>query len=62
VIHSLLKQNSRGSGWLIAVYVLLAVVPQATLLLAAGGLVDTWVDFRPRLGRDGDSPDNETRD
>lgn len=62
VIHSLLKQNSRGSGWLIAVYVLLAVVPQATLLLAAGGLVDTWVDFRRRLGRDGDSPDNETRD
>jgi hypothetical protein len=62
VIHSLLKQNRRGTGWLIAVYVLLAVVPQATLLLAAGGLVDTWVDFRRRLGRDKDSPDNETRD
>jgi hypothetical protein len=62
VIHSLLKQSGRGGGWLIAVYVLLAVVPQATLLLAAGGLVDTWVDFRRRLGRGGDSPDNETRD
>ncbi len=62
VIHSLLRQRSRGSGWLIAVYVLLAIVPQATLLLAAGGLVDTWVDFRRRLGRNGKSPDNETRD
>lgn len=62
VIHNLLRQRSRGSGWLIAVYVLLAIVPQATLLLAAGGLVDTWVDFRRRLGRNGKSPDNETRD
>ncbi|MGB5179942.1 MAG: hypothetical protein WBP44_14580 [Gammaproteobacteria bacterium] len=51
VIHSLLKQYSRGTGWLVLVYVLLAVFPQATLLLAAGGLMDTWIDFRRRLGR-----------
>ena len=54
VIHSLLKQYGRGSGWLVAVYVLLAVFPQATLLLAAGGLMDTWIDFRRRLRRDTD--------
>lgn len=52
VIHSLLYRAGRGSGWLIVVYVLLAVVPQAALLLAAGGLVDTWIDFRRRLARD----------
>jgi len=52
IIHKLLKQRGRGNGWLIAVYVLLAVVPQATLLLAAGGLLDTWIDFRRRLARD----------
>jgi hypothetical protein len=52
VIHSLLKQYRRGSGWLVAVYILLAVFPQATLLLAAGGLMDTWIDFRRRLRRD----------
>ena len=52
VIHSLLYRAGRGRGWLIAIYVLLAFVPQATLLLAAGGLIDTWVDFRRRLARD----------
>jgi len=53
IIHSLLRQYRRGTGWLVLVYVLLAVFPQATLLLAAGGLMDTWIDFRRRLGRGG---------
>lgn len=52
VIHSLVKQTGRGYGWLVAVYLLLAFIPQTTLLLAAGGLLDTWVDLRRRLGRD----------
>ena len=52
VIHCLLYRAGRGTGWLIAIYVLLSIVPQATLLLAAGGLVDTWIDFRRRLARD----------
>lgn len=51
VVHSLVKQSGRGYGWLAAVYLLLAFVPQTTLLLAAGGLLDTWVDLRRRLGR-----------
>ena len=55
VIHALLKRNGLGGGWLVAIYVLLAIVPQATLLLAAGGLLDTWIDFRRRLARGGDS-------
>jgi len=53
IIHSLLKQFSRGNGWLIVIYILLAIMPQAMLLLAAGGLMDTWIDFRRRFGRDG---------
>ncbi len=52
VVHSLVKRTGRGYGWLAAVYLLLAFVPQTTLLLAAGGLLDTWVDLRRRLGRD----------
>jgi len=52
VVHSLVKKTGRGYGWLAAVYLLLAFVPQTTLLLAAGGLLDTWVDLRRRLGRD----------
>lgn len=51
VVHSLVKQAGRGYGWLAAVYLLLAFVPQTMLLLAAGGLLDTWVDLRRRLGR-----------
>jgi hypothetical protein len=56
VVHSLVKQTGRGYGWLAAVYLLLAFVPQTTLLLAAGGLLDTWVDLRRRLGRGERSP------
>jgi len=52
VIHSLLKQAGKGRGWLMTVYVLLAIIPQAAFLLAAGGLLDTWIDFRRRLARD----------
>ena len=55
VIHALLKRKGLGGGWLVAVYVLLAIIPQATLLLAAGGLLDTWIDFRRRLARDEDN-------
>ncbi len=51
VIHSLVKRAGRGGGWLIAIYVLLAFLPQAALLVAAGGLMDTWIDFRRRQQR-----------
>ena len=29
----------------------LALLPQASLLLAGGGLLDTWLDFRRRFQR-----------
>ena len=53
VIHCLLGRAGRGNGWLIALYIMLAFVPQAMLVLAGGGLLDTWVDFRRRLGGTG---------
>ena len=49
VVHSLVRQTRRSSVWLAVIYVLLALIPQATLLLAGGGLLDTWVDFRRRV-------------
>ena len=52
VIHSLVNRAGRGKGWLVAVYVALAFLPQASLLLAGGGLLDTWIDFRRRFRRD----------
>ena len=57
VVHSLVTQTGRSVAWLAVVYILLALIPQATLLLAGGGLLDTWVDFRRRVkgkGQDGD--------
>ena len=50
VIHALVAQAGRGRGWLMAIYVLLAILPQSALLLAGGGLLDTWIDFRRRFG------------
>ena len=50
VLHGLVARHGRGKGWLIAVYALLGIIPQTALLLAGLGLVDTWVDFRLRLG------------
>jgi hypothetical protein len=55
VIHSLVRQAGRGTGWLVAVYVALAFLPQVSLLLAGGGLLDTWLDFRRRFRRGGNS-------
>ena len=53
VIHCLLGRAGRGKGWLIALYIMLSFVPQAMLVVAGGGLLDTWVDFRRRLGGTG---------
>lgn len=50
VLHGLVERQGRGKGWLIAVYALLGIIPQTALLLSGLGLVDTWVDFRRRLG------------
>jgi hypothetical protein len=56
VVHGLVASAGRGRGWLFAVYVLLAIVPQSTLLLAGGGLLDTWIDFRRRFGGGDNKP------
>jgi len=53
LIHGLIRRYGRSTGWLVATYLLLSFVPQTTLLLAATGLLDTWVDLRRRLGRAG---------
>jgi len=57
VAHGLVMQNGLGKGWLVALYVLLLIVPQAMLLVAGWGLLDTWVDFRRRLSGAGRKPD-----
>jgi hypothetical protein len=53
VMHSLLGKRRWGTGLLAGLYVALALLPQASLLLAGAGLLDTWLDFRRRLQRAG---------
>ena len=55
IIHSLMHQAGLGRGWLVAVDALLGLVPQSMLLLAGAGLLDTWIDFRRRLTRGGNT-------
>ncbi len=62
VLHGLVAASGRGRGWLVAVYIMLLILPQATLLVAAGGLLDTWMDFRRRFAGTGSNTDNESRD
>jgi len=49
IAHKTVAVNQLSTGWLVGLYVLLFFLPQAMLILATIGLVDTWVDFRSRL-------------
>ncbi|MDX1698429.1 MAG: hypothetical protein R3308_09090 [Thiohalobacterales bacterium] len=62
VAHGLVRQAGAGRGWLVALYILLFILPQSTLVVAGGGLLDTWMDFRRRFGGAGGSTDNQPRD
>lgn len=48
LIHALVKHRKAALGWLVALYVLLAFMLHAALLVALVGLVDSWVDWRNR--------------
>lgn len=49
VAHGVVAGRSASIGWLVALYVLLALLPpHIGVLLACLGFIDTWVDFRAR--------------
>jgi hypothetical protein len=48
VMHELLSRRSGRGFWLTGAYLLLFIVPQATLPLAVMGLTDAWMDWRGR--------------
>jgi uncharacterized protein YybS (DUF2232 family) len=50
VVHGLVEISEAASTWLVLLYLLLIVLmPQMVMLLAALGLTDIWVDLRARL-------------
>lgn len=48
IAHQTVSVRQLSSAWLVGLYILLFLFPQAMLILATIGLVDTWVDFRNR--------------
>lgn len=52
VLHAIVAQRQLHMAWLVVLYlVMLFVLPQLMVLVAVLGLIDTWADFRRRLGR-----------
>lgn len=51
LIHAIVARRQLHKAWLIVLYlVMLFVLPQLMALVAVLGLVDTWADFRRRIG------------
>lgn len=50
VSHYLVARAGANAGWLVALYVLVIVLPQAALTLAVAGIADNWLDFRTIFG------------
>jgi len=48
IAHQAVYVKKMSSGWLIGLYFLLFIFPQMLLIVAAIGLVDTWLDIRSR--------------
>jgi len=51
VVHAVLANLGTGRGWLIAVYVLMSLLPQALVLVVVTGMLDPWLDLRRRTAK-----------
>lgn len=50
VSHYLVTKAGANAGWLVALYMLVIVLPQAALTLAVAGIADNWFNFRTIFG------------
>ena len=51
VSHSLVANGGANPGWLVLLYVMAVLLPQAALTLAVAGFTDNWFDFRTIFGK-----------
>ena len=51
VVHATLANLKAARGWLIAIYVLMSLLPQALLLVIVVGMLDPWLDLRRRSAK-----------
>jgi uncharacterized protein YybS (DUF2232 family) len=50
LLHKMFAMRRGGWFWLSLIYVAMLLFPQTIILCAMLGLLDTWVDFRKKLG------------
>lgn len=50
VSHYLVARAGANPAWLVALYMLVVLLPQAALTLAVAGFTDNWLDFRKIFG------------
>jgi hypothetical protein len=48
VIHATLANLHAARGWLIGIYILMSLLPQALLMVVVTGALDPWLDLRQR--------------
>ena len=54
LIHGLVAKTGAHTAWLVGLYVLMVfALPQVLIVLTGVGLIDTWFDFRARVGHKG---------
>ncbi len=52
VIHNLVNCRGLNVAWLVGLYALLLILPQAVMLVAGLGFTDTWLNYRSRIKAD----------
>lgn len=60
LVHGIVAAKSLHVGWLIAVYAVTFILPQSTLLLAAGAFADSWLDIRSRIQKSKSDQDGQS--
>jgi len=51
VIHATLANLQAARGWLIGIYILMSLLPQALLMVVVTGALDPWLDLRQRTAK-----------
>lgn len=52
IIHALIARRNLPAGWLVGVYLLLMLMmPESLIFVAAVGVTDAWLNFREKIGK-----------
>ena len=60
LMHGIVAAKQIHTGWLITLYAVTLILPQSSLLLAAGAFADSWMDIRARIKKKDGPAGHET--